>query len=87
MRLDPLDIKLLNALQADSRVTAEALSRTLPLSPSAITRRLLRLRTEGAVAAEAAVLSESLTAGRLSALIQVQFDHQRLRTSSGCAVY
>jgi Lrp/AsnC family transcriptional regulator, leucine-responsive regulatory protein len=85
MRLDPLDIRILNALQADNRITAEALSQALPLSPSAITRRLQRLRAEGAIVAETAVLSEALTAGRLSALIQVQLDRhtpegfQRLR--------
>jgi Lrp/AsnC family leucine-responsive transcriptional regulator len=64
MRLDALDIQILNAIQADNRLTAEALSERLPLSPSAITRRLQRLRSEGAIAAEAAVLSEALTAGR-----------------------
>jgi DNA-binding Lrp family transcriptional regulator len=85
MKLDALDIRILNAIQADNRVTAEALSQALPLSPSAITRRLQRLRTEGAIAMDAAILSEELTAGRLSALIQVQLDRhtpegfQRLR--------
>src|SRR5580704_4301166 len=85
MRLDALDIRILNALQADNRVTAEALARTLPLSPSAITRRLQRLRAGGVIAAEAAVLSETATAGRISALILVQLERhtpegfQRLR--------
>ena len=85
MRLDALDIRILNALQADNRVTAEALARTLPLSPSAITRRLQRLRAGGVIAAEAAVLSETVTAGRISALILVQLERhtpegfQRLR--------
>lgn len=85
MRLDALDIQILNAIQADNRITAESLSARLPLSPSAITRRLQRLRAEGAIAAEAAILSEALTSGRLSALIQVQLDRhtpegfQRLR--------
>ena len=74
MRLDALDIRILNALQADNRVTAEALARTLPLSPSAITRRLQRLRAGGVIAAEAAVLSETVTAGRISALILVQLE-------------
>ena len=85
MRLDGLDIRILNALQADNRVTAEALARTLPLSASAITRRLQRLRAGGVIAAEAAVLSEAVTAGRISALILVQLERhtpegfQRLR--------
>jgi Lrp/AsnC family leucine-responsive transcriptional regulator len=74
MQLDALDIRILNALQADNRVTASALARTLPLSASAITRRLQRLRAGGAIAAEAAVLSEALTAGRISALILVQLE-------------
>lgn len=74
MRLDGLDIVLLNALQADNRLTAEALARRVPLSPSAITRRLQRLRASGAIAADAATLADGVTAGRISALILVQLE-------------
>ena len=74
MRLDRLDIRILNALQADNRVSAETLARTLPLSASAITRRLQRLRAGGAIAAEVAILADELTAGRISALILVQLE-------------
>ena len=74
MRLDGLDIRLLNAIQADNRLTAEALAERLPLSPSAITRRLQRLRAEGAIAADVAILAEGVAAPRISSMVLVQLE-------------
>jgi Lrp/AsnC family leucine-responsive transcriptional regulator len=71
-KLDRFDIALLNLLQADTLGTAEGLARTVPLSPSAIARRVRSLREEGLIAADIAILSPHLTAGRLRALVQVQ---------------
>ena len=74
MRLDALDIRLLNAIQADNRLTAESLAKRVPLSPSAITRRLQRLRAAGAIAADAAILAEGVGGARIPALILVQLE-------------
>jgi Lrp/AsnC family transcriptional regulator, leucine-responsive regulatory protein len=71
-KLDRFDIDLLNLLQANTLATAEALARTVPLSPSAIARRLRSLREEGLIAADVALLASSLTADRLRAIVQVQ---------------
>ena len=74
--LDRFDIALLNLVQSNSAATAEALAREVPLSPSAITRRLRRLREEGLIAAEIAILSPRLVEDRLWAMVQVQaHDH------------
>jgi Lrp/AsnC family leucine-responsive transcriptional regulator len=71
-KLDRFDILLLNLLQADNLATAERLAEAVPLSPSAITRRVRKLREAGAIAGDFALLSPDLTAGRLRAIVQVQ---------------
>ena len=50
MELDRFDRQLLNLVQADSGQTAERLAEQVELSPSAIQRRLRRLREEEPVA-------------------------------------
>ena len=71
-KLDRFDIALLNLLQADNLATAEALAQTVPLSPSAIARRVRSLREEGLIAGDIAILSPALTENRLRAIVQVQ---------------
>lgn len=71
-KLDRFDIALLNLLQADNLATAEALARQVPLSASAIARRVRALREEGLIAADMAVLAPELTGHRLRAIVQVQ---------------
>lgn len=74
--LDRFDIALLNLLQANNVATAEQLARNVPLSPSAITRRVRRLRDAGLIAADIALLSDDFLARRLRAVVQVQLsDH------------
>jgi len=75
-KLDRFDIALLNLLQRDNLATAEALAESVALSPSAITRRIRRLREEGLIAADVSILSPALTGNRLRAVIHVQaHDH------------
>ena len=53
---DSFDLKLLNAMQEDADRTAEQLAELVALSPSAIARRLRRLREMGAIARTVALL-------------------------------
>jgi Lrp/AsnC family transcriptional regulator, leucine-responsive regulatory protein len=62
--LDRFDIALLNKLQEDNLSTAEMLTEAVPLSPSAITRRIRRLREEGFIAADVAILTGAHPAAR-----------------------
>jgi Lrp/AsnC family leucine-responsive transcriptional regulator len=71
-KLDRFDIALLNLLQADNLATSEALAREVPLSPSAIARRVRSMREEGLIAADMAVLAPGLVDDRLRAIVQVQ---------------
>lgn len=72
--MDALDKRLLNLLQANSRLTSEQLGERLHLSPSAVTRRVQRLWRDGIIATEAVVLGEKLRSRLTSAVINVQLD-------------
>jgi Lrp/AsnC family transcriptional regulator, leucine-responsive regulatory protein len=72
-RLDRLDIKLLNLVQQDNLRTADSLAHDIPLSPSAITRRLRQLRSEGVIVRDMALLSPDAVE-RLRAIVRVQLE-------------
>lgn len=70
--IDKFDLALLNAVQRDDSQTAEQIAEQVPLSPSAIARRLRRLRSEGWIARTIALLSPRLTERRLRAVVLLQ---------------
>jgi Lrp/AsnC family leucine-responsive transcriptional regulator len=70
--LDDFDLKLLSLLQKDDRRTADSLAGEIPLSPSAIARRLRRLRADGWIARTIALLAPRLSANRLRAVVLIQ---------------
>lgn len=70
--LDSFDLTLLDLVQQDDGRTADSLASDVPLSPSAIARRLRRLRTDGWIARSIALLSPRLTSRRLRAVVLVQ---------------
>ena len=73
---DNFDLKLLNAMQEDADRTAEQLAEIVALSPSAIARRLRRLREEGYIARTVALLPAAMVDRRLRALVSIQLhDH------------
>lgn len=75
--MDRYDRQLLTLLQADSRLTSDQLSERLHLSPSAITRRIQRMRADGTIAAEVAVLGERFHANRVTAVVNIQLDRHQ----------
>ncbi|MEL7131056.1 MAG: Lrp/AsnC family transcriptional regulator [Pseudomonadota bacterium] len=54
--LDVFDARILNLLQRDNRMTAQALAEEVGLSPAACQKRLKRLRASGVIEAEVALL-------------------------------
>ena len=76
--LDALDIRLLDCRQQDNLLTADAMAERVGLSPSAIARRLRRLRKTGAIAADVAVVSEEAAGNPLFMLVQVQLERHAL---------
>ena len=55
-RLDEFDLKLLDAVQRNNRLTAEQLTEKVCLSASAVQRRLHRLREPKVIEAEVAIV-------------------------------
>lgn len=70
--LDAFDLALLNEVQRDDSQTADQLARKVALSPSAIARRLRRLRGDGSIARSIALVGTKLTENRLRALVVLQ---------------
>ena len=74
INLDRFDLKLLTCIQRDNQLTADTLAEQVGLSPSATARRLRRLRKEGVVRADTAVLAEDAVGLPLSAVVQIQLE-------------
>jgi DNA-binding Lrp family transcriptional regulator len=72
--LDELDVRLLTCLQEDNLQTADQLAERVGRSPSAIARRLRRLRSSGAIAADVALVSQEAAGNPLFAIVHVQLD-------------
>lgn len=73
-RLDRLDRQLLGCLQRDNLQTADRLAEQVGRSPSAIARRLRRLRSSGAIAADVALISDEAAGHPLQAVVQIQLE-------------
>lgn len=82
-KLDALDLNLLTCLQQDNLLTADLLAEKVGRSPSAIARRLRRLRTSGAIAADVALVSEQAVGHPLSAIIHIQLERHALNEVEG----
>jgi Lrp/AsnC family leucine-responsive transcriptional regulator len=72
--LDRFDRQLLDLLQRDAALTADQLAASVSLSPSAIARRLRRMRADGTIARTIALLAPTVTETRLKALVSIQLD-------------
>ena len=76
-RLDEFDLKLLDAVQRNSRLTAEQLAAKVCLSASAVQRRLHRLRERKVIEAEVAIVSPDAMGLSLTAIVEVTLDTDR----------
>jgi Lrp/AsnC family transcriptional regulator, leucine-responsive regulatory protein len=77
MDLDRFDRQLLNLVQEDAGQTAERLAEQVPLSPSAIQRRLRRLREEGVIVRESAVLEPKKVGRPTFFIVGLQVERER----------
>jgi Lrp/AsnC family leucine-responsive transcriptional regulator len=75
--MDSFDVKILNIIQQDNRLPAEKIADQVGLSPSAVQRRLKRLREEGIIEADVAIISPEAIGRTLTAIIGVIIDKER----------
>jgi len=68
---DEADKKLLRLLQQDNRLTAEALGIAVDLSPSAVQRRLAKLRSEKIIEADISIISAAAAGIGITCVVDV----------------
>lgn len=81
--LDRLDLQILNALQEDNQVSAQTLAEKVPLSPSAILRRIRNYRASGVITSDVSVVDPNVTGERISVLLLVQLERHAPPAISG----
>jgi Lrp/AsnC family transcriptional regulator, leucine-responsive regulatory protein len=77
MKLDRFDRQLLNLVQHDAGQTAERLAEQVSLSPSAIQRRLRRLREEGVILRESAIVDPRKIGRPTCFIVSLQVERER----------
>ena len=77
MELDRFDRQLLNLVQEDAGQTTERLAEQVPLSPSAIQRRLRRLREKGVIARDVAVVDAKKVGNPTFFVVSLHVERER----------
>jgi Lrp/AsnC family leucine-responsive transcriptional regulator len=77
MDLDRFDRQLLNLVQEDSGQTAERLAEQVELSPSAIQRRLRRMRDEGVIVRDCAIVDPVVVGRPNFFVVALQVERER----------
>jgi Lrp/AsnC family transcriptional regulator, leucine-responsive regulatory protein len=77
VELDDFDRRLLNLVQSDAGQTAERLAENVGLSPSAVQRRLRRLRETGVIVRETAVVDPKYIGSPVSFVVALQVERER----------
>ena len=76
--LDAIDLRILNALQEDGRLTNQELADTVGLSPSPCLRRVRRLERDGFIRAYRAVLDREAVGLGLTVFVDIKVEkHSR----------
>jgi Lrp/AsnC family transcriptional regulator, leucine-responsive regulatory protein len=79
IKLDEIDLRILQELQCDSSRTNVELSRAVGLSPPACLRRVRRLRKSGVIRGEMAVLDPRLVGPGMTVLVRVEMEREARR--------
>lgn len=75
--LDKIDAAILEKIQRTTRLTSDELGNMVNLSPSACQRRLKRLRCEGIVEAEVAIISPKALGRAVTMVVLVSLERER----------
>jgi Lrp/AsnC family leucine-responsive transcriptional regulator len=77
MELDRIDARLLTAIQANNRTPTEKLAQLAGVSASAVQRRLKRLRAQGIIEGDVAIVSPKAVGRRVSMVVLVSLERER----------
>ncbi|WP_372885206.1 Lrp/AsnC family transcriptional regulator [Shimia sp.] len=74
--MDDKDLKILRLVQANARLTAEAIGEDVGLSPAAVHKRLQKLRAQGVIEREIAVLSPARLGRGMTIIVEVLLERE-----------
>ncbi|TMV09157.1 Lrp/AsnC family transcriptional regulator [Ruegeria sediminis] len=74
--MDDKDLEILRLVQRDARLTADAISQDVGLSPPAVQKRLKKLRDSGVIEREIAVLSPGKLGRELTIIVEVILERE-----------
>ena len=75
-RLDDLDKRILRQLQSDAALTNQDLARCVHASAPTCLRRVKRLRDDGFIIRQVAILAPDKVGAGLTAIVEITLDHQ-----------
>jgi Lrp/AsnC family leucine-responsive transcriptional regulator len=73
---DPIDVRILEALQANGRITNQELADQVGLSPSPCLRRVRHLESEGVISRYVALVDPEALDLNVTAFVRVRLDQQ-----------
>lgn len=77
MEIDNIDAQILTALQKDNRLTSDQLSEAVNLSPTAVQRRVKRLRSAGVIVADVSIVSPKAVGRPISMIVSISLERER----------
>jgi DNA-binding Lrp family transcriptional regulator len=75
--VDAIDLKILDQVQRDATLTYEQLSEKVAASPSAVQRRLARLKASGAIRATRAIVNPAAVGSALTFIVGLEIERKR----------
>lgn len=79
--MDLFDKKILDIVQQNNQLSTDRIAEQVNLSPSAVQRRLKRLRKDGIIEADVAIISPQASGRLLTIIVEVTLEQERLISS------
>ena len=76
MKIDAIDLKILDVLQRNARISNAELAQSVGLSPSPCLRRIRNLEKAGVISKYAAILDQTVVELSISVFVQVTLERQ-----------
>lgn len=77
LKLDAMDLKILDTVQADADLSAEMIGDKVHLSPSAVQRRIARLKKVGVIERVTAVIDPRAVGRGFTVLVEIELETER----------
>lgn len=80
IELDEFDVEILDIVQRNNRLSAEKIAEKVCLSPSAVQRRLKRLRKDGVIEADKSIISPEALGHNLTLIVEITLENEHPAT-------